>query len=351
MGLQLQGDQAMSETTGIEWCDSTFNGWIGCTKVGPGCDHCYAEQRMDTRLHKVNWGAGQPRERTSPANWREPIKWNKRPFFECVSCGWRSDEHGKDWIDDKTCPHCEQPDLQPARRRVFCSSLADVFDNEVDPLWRQHLMSLIADTQNLDWLLLTKRIGNAARMLSDSSLHDGRLLTASDQYRPPKNLWIGATIVNQEEADRDIPKLLATPAAVRFLSMEPLLGAVDVSRWLCPWSHTENRYGERVDWVIVGGESGHKARPMHPDWVRSLRDQCAAAGVPFLFKQWGEWQPDFYPVSHMHMTEKSMFVNLDGSTNYGIGNAGCAVVNKVGKKEAGRTLDCRTYSEYPESAL
>jgi hypothetical protein len=116
----------------------------------------------------------------------------------------------------------------------------------------------------------------------------------------------------------------------------------------CDRTFSCDEINARLGWVIVGGESGHHARPMHPDWVRSLRDQCAAAGVPFLFKQWGEWLPDTYPVAHMHMTEKSMFVNIDGTTNYGIGNAGCAVVNKVGKHNAGRIIDGRTHDGFPK---
>ena len=252
----------MAEGTKIEWADHTFNPWVGCTKVSPGCDHCYAEARMDTRLNVVSWGAGQPRKRTK--TWGDPVRWNARheAFFAA---------HGR-------------------RQRVFCASLADVFDNEVDPEWRRDLFRLIAHTKNLDWLALTKRIGNAAQMLQETVGSFGFDWAAN----PWDHVWLGATIVDQVEADRDIPKLLATPAAVRFLSIEPLLGPVDlayvrarisagrsgITRAVCyprgePW----------VDWVIVGGESGHKARPMHPDWARSLRDQCAAAGVPFFMKQ------------------------------------------------------------------
>src|SRR5262245_17039849 len=152
----------MGEKTGIAWCDSTFNPWIGCTKVGPGCDHCYAET-LDKRHRwggKTHWGPGVSRHRT--ANWTAPRRWNEKAA-----------ERGKPW-------------------RVFCASLADVFDNEVPDQWRDDLFDLIDDTRALTWLLLTKRIGNADRMLP--------------AYIPP-NLWIGATVVNQEEADRDIPKL------------------------------------------------------------------------------------------------------------------------------------------------
>jgi protein gp37 len=324
----------MSEQTGIEWCDSTFNPWIGCTKVGPGCDHCYAEQRMDTRLKKVNWGAGQPRKRTSAANWRLPIKWNSAPFYECPDCGMRGD--AKTMGDDpKECKHLN---AYPARRRVFCASLADVFDNEVDPQWRHDLFALIQATPNMDWLILTKRIGNVNKLVDRSA------------FDACPNIWLGATIVNQEEADRDIPKLLDTPASVRFLSMEPLLGPVDLTKignGIMTMNVLATLQGEyaglpqgksQVDWVIVGGESGQGARPMHTDWVRSLRDQCAAAGVPYLFKQWGEWVGD--DQEGARAVAEKLVTSLLYNDN--------SLMLRVGKKLAGRTLDGRTHTEYPK---
>ena len=164
----------MAENTKIEWADHTFSPWTGCTKVSPACDHCYAEGWAKRSGH-VKWGSGQPRRRTSDANWRMPLKWNRE---------------------------AERTGVRP---RVFCASLADVFDNEVDPAWRADLFKLIADTPNLDWLLLTKRIGNAQRMI-------GEALTIMSEAGKPMNrwpwpnVWLSATVVNQEEADRDIPK-------------------------------------------------------------------------------------------------------------------------------------------------
>lgn len=244
----------MAETTSIAWTDATFNPWIGCTRVGPGCDHCYAEALMSQRWQRVQWGTGQPRQRTSAANWTLPVRWNREhPAF------YRT--HAR-------------------RRRVFCASLADVFDNEVPGAWRSDLWDLILQTPHLHWLLLTKRIGNARTMLPSTP--------------PMQNVWLGATIVNQQEANRDIPTLLDTPAAIRWLSIEPMLGPVDLDRG--GWSFLSplhpppgNRIGWRrgIDWVIVGGESGRHARSLRPEWVRLLRDQCAGAGVPFFFKQWG----------------------------------------------------------------
>jgi len=267
----------MSENSKIEWTDHTFNPWEGCQKVGPGCDHCYAETR-NARFAggtAVNWGPGAPRRRTSPANWRKPLQWNR-------TAGVFYAQHGR-------------------RQRVFCASLADVFDNAVSVQWRYDLFRLIMETPNLDWLLLTKRIGNAGPMLEQTmrALTVGREGWAGNAGL--SNVWLGATVVNQAEADRDIPKLLATPARVRFLSMEPLLGPVDLAKWIGYCERTDkhgisrNNAGEHilcerhcgVSWVIVGGESGPGARPMHPDWARSLRDQCAAAGVPYLMKQMG----------------------------------------------------------------
>lgn len=244
----------MAEKTGISWADATFNPWVGCTKVSPACDNCYAQTLVEGRFKTAEWGSGKPRVRTSEANWRQPLKWNR----EAGATG--------------------------VRKRVFCASLADVFDNEVDPAWRADLLDLIVETPHLDWLLLTKRIGNAHQMLINAS-------GSAARWTAPQNVWIGATVCTQAEADRDIPKLLAIPAAKRFLSIEPMLGPIDLSCWLDDGSN-EFALSGSLDWVICGGESGKNARPMHPDWARSLRDQCAAAGAPFHFKQWGEWLHD-----------------------------------------------------------
>lgn len=329
----------MSENTKIEWADHTFNPWEGCQKVGPGCDHCYAEAR-NARFSggiAINWGPGAQRRRTSEANWRKPIKWNA----EAARLG--------------------------IRYRVFCASLADVFDNEVDPEWRLDLMRLIDDTPNLDWLLLTKRVGNVMPMVGEFW---------GDKW--PSNIWLGCTICNQPEADRDITKLQSVPARVRFLSMEPLLGPVDLG--LCDCDHgsipaphniggvtcskCDGTGGRMVDWVIVGGESGPGARPMHPDWARSLRDQCQAVGVPFLFKQWGEWLPwtqfSDSRIKDGDGSQPTRFQTLEwsgsewqdvGHPDYwdsmdgAIDDEQC--VGRIGKKAAGRLLDGRTWDEFP----
>ncbi|MGG2044057.1 phage Gp37/Gp68 family protein [Burkholderia gladioli] len=311
----------MSENSKIEWTDHTFNPWEGCQKVGPGCDHCYAEAR-NARFGggtAVNWGPGAPRRRTSAANWREPVRWNARheEFFAA---------HGR-------------------RQRVFCASLADVFDNAVDPAWRVDLFRLIADTPNLDWLLLTKRIGNVMSMVSASAQYQFDL----ERVEKPSlhdNVWIGATITSRPEMLRDAEKLLAVPARVRFWSVEPMLGDLgEIPTELMP------------DWIICGGESGADARPMHPDWARDLRDQCADAGVPFLFKQWGEWAPGENCGGAPTRTERVAnwfgrewsFSTLTPSEHNGLTYDDEPAVYRIGKKTAGRHLDGRTHDEFPEA--
>lgn len=292
----------MAENSKIEWTHHTFNPWIGCQKVGPGCDHCYAEtwDARGLQQRKGRWGAHAARTRTSAANWRKPVAWNRA----AAAAG--------------------------ERHRVFCASLADVFDNHasIPPEWRADLWALIRATPNLDWMLLTKRSGNIAAMLPQDW---------GDGY---PNVWLGCTVVNQAEADRDIPKLLDAPAAVRFLSMEPLLGRVIIAPELLA----------HLDLVIVGGESGPNARPMHPDWARSLRDQCVAARVAFNFKQWGEWGPtERCDEIDARITMPGQNINLwawpDGKTIDSWRHGPVSV--RIGKRAAGRLLDGRNWDQMP----
>lgn len=308
----------MAENSAIEWTDHTFNPWIGCTKVGPGCDYCYAEVLATTRL-AVAWGPDAERRRTAPSTWALPRRWNRKAAAAGI------------------------------RQRVFCASLADVFDNAVPAEWRADLFALIRDTPHLDWLLVTKRIGNA-----------GAMAEAAGGW--PTNVWLGATIVNQREADRDIPKLLAIRGPrFRFLSMEPLLGPVDLTMLHYDGITNVNAHtgahgltmsgrGTALDWIIVGGESGPGARPMHPDWARCLRDQCAAAGVPLLFKQWGEWLPE-------GQRDRSGFQwgpgrdwrvhwwSPEPEVGQPVEDGSCSIF--VGKKAAGRLLDGVTHDGAP----
>lgn len=343
----------MAENTKIEWTDHTFNPWEGCQKVGPGCDNCYAETR-NARFAggtAINWGLGAPRRRTSVSNWALPKRWNAQADAFMA-------QHGR-------------------RQRVFCASLADVFDNAVDPQWRADLFALIAATPRLDWLLLTKRIGNVQPMLAELAHGNDPDLTLLDMM-PLPNVWIGTTITCQAEADRDIPKLLAVPARVRFLSMEPLLGPVDINKYLnevwcedCDWARdgcagpqdgdsecpecggdVHFGCGNRINWVIVGGESGPGARHMHPDWARSLRDQCDAAGAPFLFKQWGEWVDVDNGPKHdaAYESKPDCWAHIEGGHHdgaMGVDFFNTHPVYRVGKKAAGRLLDGRTWDDFP----
>lgn len=345
----------MSANTKIEWADHTFNPWVGCTKISPACDHCYAEgwAKRSGKAAGVVWGG--ERRRTSESNWQQPLVWNRHAEIKINAWDRFRDEHG---LSDAEM-EVKQGFSKPRRPRVFCASLADVCDNEVPVQWRVHLLDLIHRTPHLDWLLLTKRIGNAQSMLSVAA----RNLTggAPTWWNPEAwpNIWIGATICNQAEADRDIPKLLAVPAAKRFLSIEPMLGPVDIG--LCDCDHgsipapqnvggvtcpkCNGTGGRMVDWVIVGGESGPKARPMHPDWVRSLRDQCVTTGTPFLFKQWGKWAP----FSTHAANYCPLGVAPDGSR---VGQDDqftddCALMYPFGKEAAGRMLDGREWDEVP----
>lgn len=377
------------EHSNIEWCDHTFKPWEGCQKVGTGCDHCYAEIR-NARFsggRPLNCGPGAPRRHSGLGIWRKPPRWqaNASAFFE---------QHGR-------------------RQRVFCASLADWLDKAVPALWRLDLLRVMFMTPDLDWLLLTKRIGNlipmveeVIRLIENQSDWSDEATGQSDEGlrnwladwvllgKAPSNVQIGATITSQEEADRDVCKLLDVPARVHFLSMEPLLGPVDLTR-LTPrifaakanaltgkWKWQDGptkKETPALDWVIVGGESGPGARPMHPDWALSLRDQCSAAGVPFFFKQWGEWKP----ISQMpeaehaglyvsrvkakpyedqsiidevygrHCKTTSVVVHMDGSQHSHtepmafLQGTSPMTTFKVGKKASGRLLDGVEYNQFP----
>jgi len=270
----------VAETSNIAWTRSTFNGWIGCTKIGSGCDHCYAAESRPVKAFGIQWGAGQPRHRTSVQNWNLPLRWNKQAAIER--------EAGFHWEG--------APDMPPGYWPVFCSSLADVFDNEVPADWRRDLFSLIELTPNLKWLLVTKRIGNVQDMV--------RKARTTDWLEGQKNVRLMITVCNQEEADRDIPKLLALNCK-NGISYEPALGPVDwtaikhqvatntfVTLNALHGVDSLNRGTPRsgLDWIIVGGESNqgqHKARRFDIDWAYSTVQQCKAAGVPVFVKQLG----------------------------------------------------------------
>jgi protein gp37 len=261
------------ENTAIEWCDHTFNPWVGCKEVSPACKRCYARARMDTRLKRVRWGG--PRVRTSEETWKMPLRWNRK-----------ARELG-------------------VKQTVFCLSLGDIWDKAVPPAWRAEAFDVMRECESLTFLLLSKRIGNAEKMARS---RDATRLLARPAL--PANAWLGATIVNQKEWDRDAHKLhyaaLALGAAGTFVSVEPILGPIEMRDKFIP------------DCVIVGGETGHGARAPQQSWVRRLRDQTEAAGKRFHFKHWGEWAP--MPTGKMV---------------------------KLGRSAAGRLLDGREHNDRP----
>jgi protein gp37 len=259
----------MGENSAIAWTHHTFNPWMGCVRVSPGCERCYAERLVTTRMRLPVWGppSTTSRHRTSPSTWRLPRAWNRRALATGV------------------------------RARVFCASLADVFeDHPMVVPWRAELFRLIEDTPGLDWLLLTKRPEHLMMMLPASWL-----------THPRSHVWLGTTAEDQARAVARIPVLLAVPAVVRFVSVEPMLGSVDLfgvdddgnagpgllARGVChrtdygTGTEWDVEHWPGLDWVIVGGESGPDARPCDVAWIRSVVAQCATADVACFVKQLG----------------------------------------------------------------
>jgi len=273
--------------SGIEWTDHTFNPWVGCTKVSPACDHCYAEG-INRRIGKSNWGAKAPRQVTSDDNWKQPVKWNKQA--------------------QKAGP----------RRRVFCGSMCDVCENRADLIEpRQRLVKLIEETPNLDWLLLTKRPENYQR-----------LFPWGENW--PSNVWVGCTVEEQRYVNPRLKHLLKIPAAVRFISAEPLLGPLDLSGW-------SNREGyNSLDWIIAGGESGGKCRPSEPFWYAELQRQAKEMGAAYHFKQFGNWAPGT-PTKNGQKT-----VTAKGEDGKPV-----TLIRYRSKKLPGRMLLGRTWDELP----
>jgi protein gp37 len=365
----------MSDKTGISWTDATFNPWWGCTKVSPACDHCYAERDANRFAPgRVLWGVGSERRTFDEKHWQTPRKWAAVSWFECLDCGNRysSTSRANRKAEFATCGHCGSERAKVVRRRVFCASMGDWLDLDAPLDQFVRLLDTIMRTPELDWLLLSKRIGNWRKRLeeaharivdtegSDSVL--AQWVRAWLDGNPPAHVIVMSTVIDQTEADRDVTKLLAVPARRRGLSIEPMLGPVELDRWLAIHKHWKSEdslpaapwhppypkhwyklqalvgagWEQPLHWVIAGGESGPHARPVHPDWIRSLRDQCAAAGVPFHFKQWGEWavaRPDHHPARLAHWWKDDP------------GNV-VSMVN-VGKAAAGRLLDGVAHDGFP----
>lgn len=284
----------MGEKTGIEWTDHTFNPWIGCTRVSDACDHCYAA----TMSHRRKWARFEPRaprRRTTADYWRQPYRWNRR----AESSG--------------------------SREKVFGPSLADPFDAEVSREWRDDYLRVIEETSSLDYILLTKRPQVACKYF--------------DRRKVPDNLWLGITAENQKMLELRGPAILSIPARIHVLSAEPLLGPLDLSNGDpapgagAVQAKTSARGQRGFAWVIAGGESGPGARPSHPDWFRSLRDQCIASDIPFHFKQWGEWR------GHESVEDKRAAARHAWSDGH--------VSVRVGRAAAGAQLDGRGWREFP----
>lgn len=285
----------------IEWTDHTFNPWWGCIRVSPGCEHCYAETMAKRYGYRI-WGPSKTTERRemSANYWRQPYRWDAA-----------ASRAGK-------------------RARVFCASMADVFEDHPAVIpWRERLWDVIFETPNLDWLLLTKRPENIKAMLPSVWRRE-----------VPRNIWLGTSVESQEYTWKRIPDLLSIRASVHFLSCEPLLGELDISDYLECQVDIHGQIVpcscQLIDWVIVGGESGPGARPMHPDWVRGIQNQCERAGAAFFFKQWGEYLP--FSQEQERMRGSVVFSSVMQPTYHG---------TRVGKHAAGRTLDGRTWDELP----
>lgn len=304
--------------TKIEWTDTTWSPVTGCTKVSAGCKHCYGE-----RIAKRFWG--------------------ERKFTDVQTHADRLDQP----------LHWKKP------RRVFVNSMSDLFHGAVTWRFIIKVMAVIEKCPQHQFQILTKRPERMAKLFED--------------VEPPKNVWLGVSCEDQETADERIPILLQVPAAVRFVSCEPLLEDINLHDHLfyddgpaccdggtpesvcgCHGAHQILNRDPGIDWIIVGGESGHGARPTHPDWARSIRDQCQAAGVSYFFKQWGEWAPTkpacFCKVTNSRYSHHSIDLLADGS-KYDPTKPDdwprSTSLYRVGKKAAGRELDGRTWDEYP----
>ena len=275
----------MAENSKIEWTHHTFNPWWGCEKVSPACKYCYAQTWAKRCGGSDLWGSESVRRTFTDKHWKDPIKWNKAAI------------------------------VKGERQRVFCASMADVFElrEELDE-HRNRLWNLINETPNLDWLLLTKRI----ELVND-------MVPWKDEW--PENVWIGATVENQKYANSRLPELAKIKAKTKFLSCEPLLSQLDITNFV-----------ENIDWVIAGGESGSNSRPMNPQWLRSLRDQCNYSNIAFHFKQWGNWFPMDSSTEINYKRKK--VITVDGNI----------LMANVGKKVAGRLLDGKEWNGFPHVA-
>lgn len=344
----------MADATPIEWTDSTWNPITGCTRVSEGCRNCYAEVMAARFSGPGQWGEGlarivrDPNGKAIDHRWTGKLRFNDRALD--LPLRWRKP------------------------RRIFVNSTSDLFHEYVPDEWIDRVFAVMALAPRHTFQMLTKRPERAQaylinhphnhiqirRQIAGRAPHALRSQGDAGRMVPLPNVWLGTSIEDQATADARIPHLLATPAAVRFVSAEPLLGPVDLTRW----SGIEGDGGTMgfgLDLVIVGGESGPGARPMHPDWARSLRDQCQAAGVAFFFKQWGEWTPGENVLSQITGWRANATYGpwvggdewLFGETDMGDPEEDWhdePDLYRVGKKAAGRLLDGREWNQMPGGA-
>lgn len=351
----------MADHTHIEWTDATWNPITGCSVVSAGCKHCYAMKLAGTRLQHHPSRAGLTTDTKAGPVWNGQVRLNE------------------EWLD--------QPLRWRRPRRIFVCAHGDLFHESVPHEWIDRVFAVMAQAPHHTFQVLTKRpermrayLAQAEMEVRDSLKYEPAAETLS---WPLPNVWLGVSVEDQAAADERIPLLLQTPAAVRWVSAEPLLGPVDLSETLDeegyesggPQGWVQTR-PHGIDWVVAGGESGTGARPMHPDWARSLRDQCAAAGVPFLFKQWGAWgqyvNEDHYTYggeekhAHAWVDRDTAVSGLcwldddDGGWSNWTGEPPMlnledlaptvAVMGHFGKKAAGRLLDGVLHDEYPRGA-
>ena len=302
--------------TKIEWTEYVWNPITGCSVVSAGCKHCYAMRLAGTRLRHHHSRAGLTRETSAGPVWTGEVRFNA------------------EWLDQPL--HWRKP------RRIFVCAHGDLFHESVPYEWIDQVFAVMARARQHMFQVLTKRPRRMLKYIRGMN-PDGLRLRPISQTRHPwplLNVWLGTSVENQTTADERIPPLLHTPAAVRFISAEPLLGpinlkairdvgaVIDSTRGVWPVWHP-------LDWIIAGGESGPDARPLHPEWARSLRDQCAAVGLPFFFKQWGGWLPMLGHAEGVRVGDQK-FIHPDGT-----------IMGYAGKRAAGRLLDGRQWNEFP----
>ena len=330
----------MSDASPIEWTDSTWNPVRGCSRVSAGCMNCYAERVAMRQSNPGGAYEGLVHQTSQGPKWTGKIR---------------------------TVPRLlDQPLRWKKPRRIFVNSMSDLFHEDVPDDFIDQVFAMMALSPQHAFQLLTKRpermlsymthdagfgrwgfIDGWARRFYEGQ-HNKPFPAGKILIGPLPHVWLGVSVEDQAAADERIPLLLQTPAAVRWISAEPWLGPVKLKHGdLRPWEKPEQR--PKLHWVVAGGESGPKARPSHPDWYRALRDQCRTTGVPFFFKQWGQWSPDY---AFTRVATVDPVTGVAQNPNAAMGAKGLAVQGlntmfSVGKTKAGRLLDGREWNEYP----